>query len=180
MSGRPSVAPVTRRSGVDRSGWALVVLAVLLSTCVLYAMQDSIIDDGYINLGYVRTLSQHFEWGMLPGVMANTATSPLNVLVTSLVAVVVRSPMAAMWIVSLLTSAALALGLLDLGRRWMVGRRFAWIALVFVVLSPLLASSTGLETTAAVTADRLATRPRRCRGLAIVRLALRHRHAAAD
>jgi hypothetical protein len=151
MSGRPTPASARRLTSLDRSTWALVAFAVLLSGLVVYAMRDSIIDDGYINLGYVRRLSQSFEWGMLPGVPSNTATSPLNVMVTSLVAVVVRDPMVAMWIVSIATAAMLAIGLLQLSRLWLVGRRFAWIGVALLVLNPLLASSLGLETMAAVT-----------------------------
>lgn len=152
MSGRASVTAALRRCGLrNSSDVALVGLAMLLSAFVLYAMQDSIIDDGYINLGYVKMLSEHFEWGMLPGVPANTATSPLNVLVTSAVAAIVRSPMAAMWIVAIATAAILAIGLLALSRDWRVGRRFAWIAVVLIVLNPLLASTTGLETIGVVT-----------------------------
>lgn len=148
---KPAPATRGRSPAFGKSDLALVGFAVLATACVLYVMQDAIIDDAFINLGYIKTMSHHFEWGMLPGIPSNTATSPLNVIVTSLVAVVVRSPMAAMWIVTLAMSGVLAMGLLSLGRQWQVGRRFAWIATAFLVLNPLLASSTGLETTATVT-----------------------------
>jgi hypothetical protein len=152
MSGRPSVTAQGRRlTTPDRSLLVLIGVALVLSATVLWVMKDAIIDDGYINLGYVRMLSEHFEWGMLPGTPSNTATSPANVIVTAAVALVVGSPMAAMWVVTLATSVALAVGLDSLGGLWGVGRKFAWIALVFILANPLLASSLALETTAAVT-----------------------------
>jgi len=141
-----------RDSWVDRDAVWLLLAAGVLGAAVMWVMHNALVDDAFITLDYARSLAHRGEWGLLPGVPANTATSPLNVMVLSAITVVVRSPMVALWIVSIVNPMVLALGLLKLGRRWDVGARFAWVALPILVLNPLLASSIGLETMLVVTA----------------------------
>jgi hypothetical protein len=130
---------------------ALVGAAVALELGVLWAVHDAIIDDGYISLDYARTLAFHGQWGAVAGIPANSATSPLNVMALAAVTVVVRSPMAALWILALANAGALGAGLLRLGRAWRVGDRLAWVAAPLLILNPVIASSTGLETAMTVT-----------------------------
>ncbi|HSS68549.1 MAG TPA: hypothetical protein VLK34_08350, partial [Nocardioidaceae bacterium] len=129
----------------------LVALAVVLEVAVLWAIHNAIVDDGYISLDYARTLAFHGEWGAVPGIPANSATSPLNVMALAALTVVVRSPMIALWVLAVANAAALGVGLLRLGSGWRVGDRLAWIALPLLVLNPIIASSTGLETAMTVT-----------------------------
>jgi hypothetical protein len=129
----------------------VVALAVILEVAVLWAIHDAIVDDGYISLDYARTLAFHGEWAAIPGIPANSATSPLNVMALAAITVVVRSPMTALWLLAIANAAALGLGLLRLGSCWRVGDRLAWIAVPLLVLNPILASSTGLETAMTVT-----------------------------
>jgi hypothetical protein len=130
---------------------ALLAVAVVLEVGVLWAMHNAIVDDGYISLDYARTLAFHGEWGAIPGIPANSATSPLNVMALAAVTVVVRSPMAALWVLAILNAAALGAGLLRLGQAWRVGDRLAWIAAPLLLLNPVIASSIGLETAMTVT-----------------------------
>jgi hypothetical protein len=130
----------------------LLALAVVLEVGVLWAIHDAIVDDGYISLDYARTLAFHGEWGAIPGIPANSATSPLNVMALAAITVVVRSPMAALWVLAIANAATLGVGLLRLGQAWRVGDRLAWIAVPLLVLNPVIASSTGLETAMTVTA----------------------------
>lgn len=144
----------TRREGRGsngRAGLALVVFSVALTAAVLWALHDAFIDDAFITLGYARNLAFHGEWGLLPGVPANTATSPLNVILLAGITAIARDPLVALWVLSLANAALLAVGLLRLGERWRVGARFAWVAAPLLILNPLLASSIGLETMLAVT-----------------------------
>ena len=62
--------------------WAGAWLAVvsLLAVAVYWLIKYSLIDDSYITLGYARNLAVHFHWGLIPQETANSATSPLNVL----------------------------------------------------------------------------------------------------
>lgn len=145
----------TRRAGEgwhpDRGTALFVAVAGLLAAAVMYVMHDAIIDDGYISMVYARTLADHFQWGMLPGTPANTATSPLNVMILAAITVVVRDPMVALWVVTIVNAMVLALGLARLGAQWGVGLRFAWVAFFLLLLDPVLASSLGLETMMTVT-----------------------------
>jgi hypothetical protein len=130
----------------------LLGAAALLGVGLMWALQDALIDDSYISLEYARTLAFHGDWGPLPGLPSNTATSPLNVMLLAALTLAVRSPMAALWIVTVLNAVVLAIGLVRLGVRWRVGPRLAWIATPLLLLNPLLASSIGLETMLVVTA----------------------------
>jgi hypothetical protein len=125
---------------------ALVGLAALLELAVLWAVHGAMVDDGFISLDYARTLAFHGDWGAVPGIPSNTATSPLNVMLLAAITVVVRSPMAALWILAVANAAALAVGLVRLGQAWRVGDRIAWVAVPLLILNPVIASSTGLET----------------------------------
>ena len=137
--------------GITIADVAVVVGALVLATAGLWAMQDALIDDVFITLGYARNLAEHGEWGILPGIPANTATSVLNVLVLGAVTMVVRDPMAALWLVTALNAAALAVGLLRLGSLWGVGRWLAYVGAPLLLLNPLLVSSIGMETMLTVT-----------------------------
>jgi hypothetical protein len=152
-------APAILRRTAARSDHALgpgrlslIGFSVLLEGAVLWAVHGAIVDDGYISLDYARTLAFHGDWGALPAVPSNTATSPLNVMALAAVTAVVRSPMAAMWALALANAAALGVGLLRLGDSWRVGGRLAWVATPLLILDPVIASSTGLETAMTVTA----------------------------
>jgi hypothetical protein len=129
---------------------ALLGLAAVLAASVLWALQDALIDDAFITLDYARTLAFHGDWGALPGIPSNTATSPLNVAILAAVTLVIRDPMVALWIVTILNAVVLSAGLIRLGSRWQVGTRLAWIATPLLILNPLLASSIGLETMMAI------------------------------
>lgn len=149
---RPS--PLQRVRGLwlaSPSVLCLVAAAALLSAGLLWAMQDALIDDAYITLVYARTLAEHGQWGLVPDMPSNTATSPLNVVSLAGVTLVVRDPMVALWVVTIANAMLLAAGLARLGVHWRVGVRYAWIALPLLLLNPVLASSIGLETLMSVT-----------------------------
>ena len=90
-------------------------MAATLAVGLLWALQDSLIDDAYITLDYARTLAFHGQWGPLPDMPANTATSPLNVMILGGLTFVIRSPMAALWVVTIVNAVILAGGLIRLG-----------------------------------------------------------------
>ena len=55
-------------------------LGGLGAALVFLVAHQALIDDAYITLDYARSLAQHGQWALVPGHPANTATSPLNVL----------------------------------------------------------------------------------------------------
>lgn len=126
---------------------ALTMLAALL----FWLLHEAITDDAYITLVYARNFAYHFHWGLLPGQLSNTATSPLNVLLLGAVTFVVRGPVVALGIVYVAHAAALAFGLAKLGESTGIGAHLAWVGAPLLLLNPLLASTLGLETTVGVT-----------------------------
>lgn len=73
----------------------LPAAAALLAAGAFALVRGALIDDAYITLAYVRTLALHGEWGVSPGLPANSATSPLNVLLQAAVTLVVRAAVVA-------------------------------------------------------------------------------------
>jgi len=122
-----------------------------------WLMHRALIDDAYITLTYARTLAEHGEWGLLPGVEANTATSPLNVLLLGGITVVAGDPVGALGVLYVGNALALALALRGLGRAMGLGLRPAVIGTPLLLLNPLLASTLGLEATLVVTTIVFAT-----------------------
>ena len=70
----PAAVPVARP-------WALPAGAAVASALVFALVSSHLIDDTYITLSYAKNLAFHAHWGLIEQGTANTATSPLNVLV---------------------------------------------------------------------------------------------------
>jgi hypothetical protein len=117
----------------------------VIAAAVFAMARSSLTDDAYITLDYARNIAFHLHWGLIPQVTANTATSPLNVLVLAFFTAITRHPVLALGIVFVLSSVALEFGLRRAAKA--VGLP-GWVGLVAVVLvsvNPLLISSIGLE-----------------------------------
>jgi hypothetical protein len=54
--------------------------AAVLAAAAFWLVHQALIDDAYITLSYARNLATHLHWGLIPSEPANSATSPLNVL----------------------------------------------------------------------------------------------------
>ncbi|MCE3550374.1 hypothetical protein LWC33_02730 [Pseudonocardia sp. RS11V-5] len=108
--------------------------------------RDALIDDAYITLDYARSLALHGQWALEPGHVANTATSPLNVLLLALITVVTRAPFLAVAGVLAGSLALLGLALSSICGRLGWNRWPAALAPLAVVVNPLLAATVGMET----------------------------------
>lgn len=126
-----------------------VVLAVaaLLPLLVAYlsCFKRSLIDDAFITLQYASTLRHHWHWGFFPGAVTNTATSPLNVVLTALVGTLASDMVAAaIWLASAeMLALAVLLGVLS--RRIFGTWYFGILAFLATLANPLLMSTIGLE-----------------------------------
>jgi len=66
----------------DLRGAALLCVgAGLLAAGLFWLVRGALIDDAYISLSYARNVATRLHWGLIPTEAANSATSPLNVLV---------------------------------------------------------------------------------------------------
>src|SRR5207248_1844145 len=70
--------------------WHLPAAAAVASVLVFLLVSGHLIDDAYITLSYAKNLAFHGHWGLIEDGTANTATSPLNVLVLAAVTFFVR------------------------------------------------------------------------------------------
>ena len=64
----------------------------------LHLFQNALIDDAFITLTYVRNLVQNGTWGFFPGHTANTATSPLNVILLAAISKLAGTTASPIWL----------------------------------------------------------------------------------
>src|ERR1700743_2156347 len=88
----------------------LPVLAGLVALVVFWFARRTLIDDAYITLDYARNLAFHLHWGLIGGETANTATSPLNVLVLGVATAITRQAVVALGVVYVLSTVAVEWG----------------------------------------------------------------------
>ncbi|MGY1652128.1 hypothetical protein [Geodermatophilus sp. SYSU D01119] len=147
-----SVSPASPRSRrTERTDLLLAGGAAVVAALCFLLVRASLIDDAYITLSYARNLAEEFHWGLTPFRTANSATSPLNVLVLGLAAFVVRDPVWGLGVVFVVLTALQALGLARLARRLDLSRGAAVAATALLLLSPLFLAIVGMEMTLALT-----------------------------
>ena len=133
--GAPAARPGTVPALI---GFAAGGLAFLL-------VRGSLIDDSYITLCYARNLAFHGQWALVTGHPANTASSPLNVLLLAAAAFVTRHVVLGLGLVFAGSCAGLALALDGLFARAGLHRGGALGAALLVIANPLLLSTVGME-----------------------------------
>lgn len=148
QSARPSpdIQPASPRAATLALG-ALLPLIVLYLSC----FKRSLIDDAFITLQYASSLRHHLHWGFFSDSVTNTATSPLNVVLTALAGVVAPDMVgAAIWLASAeMLTLAVVLGVLS--QRIFGDYYFGVLAFLATIANPLLMSTIGLETVLYVT-----------------------------
>lgn len=149
--GGTTTATAAPRGGRLRLEAAGITGAAVLSALVFVVVHRSLIDDSYITLSYARNLAEQFHWGLTPYRTANSATSPLNVLVLGGAAFVARDPVWGLGLVFVLLNAIQAAGLFRLCRALDLPRTAAVATYGLVLFSPLMLSIVGMEMTLAYT-----------------------------
>jgi hypothetical protein len=135
--------PDTRRPA--RRHLIAAALGALAAAVVFLIVRGSLIDDAYITLSYARNLAEHLHWGLTEGRTANSATSPLNVLVLGAATFVVRDAVWGLGLVFVLLTAAQAWGLSRLAEAARLGPITVVLGVLMVLLSPLMLSVVGME-----------------------------------
>jgi hypothetical protein len=128
----------------------LPVFGAVLGAAVFLVVRGSLTDDGYITLAYAKNLAVHGEWGLIPGSPANSATSPLNVLLLAALTLVTRvsggpHPVVALGILTVLCGAVLGWAWLRLGRALALPAAAGVLGVTLVLLNPFVLSAIGLE-----------------------------------
>ena len=125
------------------------LVALLAFTCLLYfylrLFRNALIDDAFITLDYVRNLLRSGTWGFFPGHVANTATSPLNVILLALTSLVTGSIVESPIWLALVCFVIVAVALDRISFHLFGLKRFGRLATLAFVFNPLLISTIGLE-----------------------------------
>ncbi|QRP45847.1 hypothetical protein [Amycolatopsis sp. FDAARGOS 1241] len=140
MRSDPAVLPAA-----VRRVWGAPAGVAAGATVVFVLVSAHLTDDAYATLSYARNLAFHAHWGLVEQSTANTATSPLHVLVLAAVTVVVRNAVVAAGVVYVGSQVALVLGLKRLAAHAGVPRPFVPLAFAALLVNPLLVSAVGLE-----------------------------------
>jgi len=132
---------------LKRASSALVCLVAIAVGVYVYirVLVPTLIDDAFITLTYVRTLGHDGTWGMFRDRMANTATSPLNVLLTTAVGTISPSAPRASALLTTIELVALLVCLLRVSRTVFGNSYFGVFAFIGLAANPLLVSTLGLE-----------------------------------
>jgi hypothetical protein len=138
------VAPRALAARSPTDAGLLVPVAVAAGLAFLL-VHRSLVDDAYITMSYARNLAFHLHWGLLADETANSATSPLNVLLLGAITAVVRSPVVAVGVLFVASTVLAARWLASLARELSLSRATPWIGIALLLPSPLLLSTVGLE-----------------------------------
>ncbi|MET0235978.1 MAG: hypothetical protein ABW224_15140 [Kibdelosporangium sp.] len=133
----------------------VTVLSLIAGTGVTAALvfllvKSSLTDDAYITLAYAKNVATDLHWGLIPQEVANSATSPLNVILLALAAAVTGilgdvHPVAGLGLVTVGLSMAMAWGLTRIVRAMSLPVGTVVLSLALVLLNPLVLSAIGLE-----------------------------------
>jgi hypothetical protein len=125
--------------------WLPVASAAVIAAVVFWFAHYTLVDDAYITLAYARNLAFHLHWGLIQSVTANTATSPLNVLLLGVLTVLTRQPLVSLGILYVLSVVAMEYGVRRAARAVGLPGWTGLLAVVITAVNPLLISSIGLE-----------------------------------
>jgi hypothetical protein len=150
ISLRPATIDAPARLIGSRRVLDLPVLTICATTAaaaavMFWAIHYNLTDDGYITLAYAKQLAFHGDWGMVPGRFANSATSPLNVLLIAFGTVVTRRPLLGLGITYVAAFTVLAWTTARTARALDVPLVSSVVAVALVFVNPVVLASTGLE-----------------------------------
>ena len=139
-------APV-RRSRVDP---VLLVATGALGVLAFLLVRSALVDDAYITVDYARNLAFGLHWGLIAAETANSATSPLNVVVLAAATLVVRDGVVAVGVVFVLVLVLTAHWLSRIAADLGLSRITPWAGVAALAVNPLLLSTVGLESYLAI------------------------------
>lgn len=125
--------------------WSAAGFGALAGAVAFAAARHGLSDDTFITLDYARTLAEHRQWGMVPGLTSNTATSPLNVWLLAGGIVATGRPVLAVGALLVVTLAAAGWWGARLGETLSLSRALPFVLVGLLATSPLLISNVGLE-----------------------------------
>lgn len=137
---------INKKNSAGFQTLAVVSICLVFFALYLPLFRNSLIDDAMITAQYARNLSESGTWGLFSGVLSNTATSPMNVLVLTLFSLVTPGVVYALLVACWVEFALLAFGLWMLSRELYHNSIFYFFTLSGLLFNPLMVSTIGLET----------------------------------
>lgn len=119
------------------------ILLIIFSFLLLF--KDCMIDDAYITLTYSKNLFEHYHWGLNRFIISNTATSPINVILTGLVGKFIFNYEYSPIFISALEFFALLIILYKLSLNLNSNKIIPFLIFPYVIFNLLILSSIGLE-----------------------------------
>ncbi len=124
--------------------------SALLAVGLFWLVRGALIDDAYITLSYARNLATDLHWGLIPTEPANSATSPLNVLLLGGATALLRlgggvHPVWGLGVVFVGTAIAMAWWWNRIAIVLRLPRIVPVLGMSLVLLNPFVLSATGLE-----------------------------------
>lgn len=141
----PARSPLVAQTRREPFAWLLPALAGLGGLAAFLLTRDGLVDDAYITLSYARNVAFGLHWGLIPDEVANTATSPLNVLLLAAITAVVRNAVLATGVLLVASAAVTAAWLDALARELGLSRALPVIGVGLLLVNPLMLSTVGLE-----------------------------------
>ncbi|MBA8827483.1 hypothetical protein FHX42_004879 [Saccharopolyspora lacisalsi] len=132
--------------------WTVLALlggVALLAGAVFATIRNGLTDDAYITLDYARNLAFHGHWGIIGEEVANSATSPLNVIALTAFTAVLRQPVLALGVVFVLANVVFAYAPHESAEHSRLSPFGGLLATLLLLTNPLLLSTVGLEMTLA-------------------------------
>ena len=123
-------------------GWCCFAAALYW---YLSLFRNALIDDAFITLSYARNILRSGTWGVFPGLIANSATSPLNILLLAFVSWFVGPTVQAPILIAFIAFLFIAWFLLRISFHMFRVEKFGVLAFSALIVNPLLISTIGLE-----------------------------------
>ena len=142
--------PAADRPGSERPALWLAAAAGLLAAAAFWMVHQALIDDAYITLSYARNLATSLHWGLIPTEPANSATSPLNVVLLGAASALFRpvagvQPVWGLAIVFVGLAVAMAWWWSRVASALRLPPLAPAIGVALILLNPFVLSATGLE-----------------------------------
>lgn len=126
----------------NKGAW--VIFAILLYLYI-NIFKNAIIDDTYITLCYVKSILASGTWGFFPNYTTNTASSPLNVILLTLISLLTGPTTDAVILLALICLLGITFLLTRIAQHMFGSAIFGYLAAVAFICNPLLISTLGLE-----------------------------------
>ena len=145
----PPVADGRRGPRQEDLWWGLV--GAVVGGLVTWVAHAGLIDDAYITLSYVQNLASDLHWGLIPTETANTATSPLNIVLLTLATWLAAPltgelrPTVGLGVLTVVLTAAMAVWAARTARGLGISSTWSLPVLALVFANPFVNSSVGLE-----------------------------------